>query len=113
SFAHMHAASYATHLIHHQEAELAYIWDDNEQRGKEMAETFSCTFIADLDEFLKTDIEAVVICSENANHKEHVIKSARAKKQILCEKPIATEIDDAKEMIKVCEEEGVALQIAY
>ena len=42
-----------------------------------------------------------------------MIKSAKAKKHILCEKPIATEIEDAEEMIRVCEEEGVILQIAY
>lgn len=109
----MHAHSYATHLVNHQQAELAYIWDENEQRGQEMAANFNCSFIANLDEFLSTDIDAVVICSENANHKEHVVKSARAKKHILCEKPIATEIEDAKEMIRVCEEEGVVLQVAY
>ena len=80
---------------------------------KKWQTNFNCTFIANLDEFLNTDIDAVVICSENANHKEHVIKSAKAKKHILCEKPIATEIEDAEEMIKACEEEGVILQVAY
>ena len=40
SFAHMHAHSYATHLINHPDAELSYIWDENEQRGKEMADKF-------------------------------------------------------------------------
>ncbi|MBS4220421.1 Gfo/Idh/MocA family oxidoreductase [Bacillus sp. FJAT-49711] len=113
SFAHMHAHSYATHLVNHPDTELAYIWDEDSKRGQEMANHFECEFLSSLDEFLSTDIEAVVICSENANHKEHVVKSARAKKHILCEKPIATEIEDAKEMIRACEEEGVILQIAY
>ncbi|MBS4206021.1 Gfo/Idh/MocA family protein [Lederbergia citrea] len=113
SFAHMHALSYATHIVNNPEVELAYIWDNDEQRGKEMATKFDCQFTSDFDEFLNTDIDAVIICSENANHKEHVIQAARAKKHILCEKPIATEIEDAKEMIKVCEEEGVILQVAY
>src|SRR5690625_6265295 len=37
----------------------------------------------------------------------------RSKKHILCEKPIATNVADAKDMIQVCEDEGVKLQIAY
>lgn len=113
SFAHMHALSYATQLTNRSDVELAYIWDEDETRGQEMATKFNCQFIAKLDRFLETDIEAVVICSENSNHKTHVIQSAKAKKHILCEKPIATEVADAEAMIKVCEEAGVILQIAY
>lgn len=113
SFAHMHAMSYATHIVNSCDAELSYIWDHDEKRGQEMAKQFNCSYIKSLDEFLSTSIEAVVICSENANHKEHVIKAARAKKHILCEKPIATSIEDAKEMINICKAEGVILNIAY
>ena len=113
SFAHMHALSYAGKLRDHAEVELSYIWDENEARGQAMADEFNCKYIADLDEFLTSDINAVVICSENVNHKEHVIKAAKAKKHILCEKPLATEVKDAEAMIQACEEAGVILQVAY
>ncbi|MCJ7840767.1 Gfo/Idh/MocA family oxidoreductase [Lederbergia sp. NSJ-179] len=113
SFAHMHAVSYATYITQHPDAELTCIWDADEGRGREMAEKFSCKYFSSLDEFLHTDIEAVVVCSENANHKEHVVKAAEAKKHVLCEKPIATEVEDAKAMIQACEEAGVFLEIAY
>ncbi|MDC3418035.1 Gfo/Idh/MocA family protein [Aquibacillus salsiterrae] len=115
SFAHMHAQSYAKHLLNlnHPDVSLSAIWDEDQQRGEAMATQYQSDYYQDLDAFLQTDIEAVVICSENANHKLHVTKAARAKKHILCEKPIATEIDDAKEMIAVCREEDVTLQVAY
>lgn len=113
SFAHMHALSYAGKLRDHAEVELSYIWDENEARGQAMADEFNCKYIANLDEFLTSDINAVVICSENVNHKEHVIKAAKSKKHILCEKPLATEVKDAEAMIQACEEAGVILQIAY
>lgn len=113
SFAHMHAFSYAQFLVKHPGAELAGIWDADETRGNNAAEQFDTVFYSNLNELLQTDIEAVIICSENANHKEHVFKAANYKKQILCEKPIATEVEDAQAMIKKCEEKGVILQIAY
>ncbi|MFD1848613.1 Gfo/Idh/MocA family protein [Oceanobacillus bengalensis] len=113
SFAHMHALSYATYLLQHPEAELVGIWDAEKKRGKEMAQKFDTNFYLDLDEFLQTDVEAVIVCSENVNHKEHVIKAARYRKHILCEKPIATEVEDAKAMIEACEKSEVILQVAY
>ncbi|MFC0470399.1 Gfo/Idh/MocA family protein [Halalkalibacter kiskunsagensis] len=113
SFAHMHALSYARCLLKHPQAELVSIWDNNQDRGNKMAREFTCDYYDDLDLFLKSNVEAVIVCSENANHKEHVLSAARAKKHILCEKPIATEINDAKEMIQTCEQEGIMFQIAF
>ncbi|HEU5140164.1 MAG TPA: Gfo/Idh/MocA family oxidoreductase [Bacillales bacterium] len=113
SFAHMHAFAYVNYLDSHPEAEIAAIWDENSDRGKEMAGKYHCAFYPDLHEMLESDIEAVVVCSENAKHKDHVVAAARAKKHILCEKPIATEVADAREMIDCCEKEGVIFQIAY
>lgn len=113
SFAHMHAVSYAQYLVQHPEVEMVGVWDADEQRGSEMAKRFKAKFYCDLDALLKTDIEAVFICSENVNHKAHVMKAASYKKQILCEKPIATEVKDAKAMIETCAEQGVILQVAY
>ncbi|KKI89033.1 dehydrogenase [Bacillus sp. SA1-12] len=113
SFAHMHALNYAHHLMDHPEVELTAIWDQDVTRGSKMAEQFQCDYYVDLAGFLQLDIQAVIICSENAHHREHVFAAARAKKHILCEKPIATEIEDAKAMIDVCKAEGVILQVAY
>jgi UDP-N-acetylglucosamine 3-dehydrogenase len=113
SFAHMHAFSYATHIVNHPNTELIAIWDESVNRGSEMANKFGCDYFSDMNDFLGTDIEAVIVCSENAKHKEHVIAAAKAKKHILCEKPIATTLEDAKEMIKTCEKEDVILEVAY
>lgn len=113
SFAHMHAYSYASGLKKLPNVELVGIFDDDVERGKKVAEQYETIHYADQAEFLAQEMDAVVICSENNRHKEMVFNAAKAKKNILCEKPIATNVADAKEMIQVCEEEGVTLQIAY
>ena len=74
---------------------------------------FGAEYFGDLANFLAQPLDAVIVCSENARHREHVIAAARAGKHILCEKPIATEVRDAEEMIRVCREEGVLFQIAF
>lgn len=113
SFAHMHAHSYANSLQNLPNVELVGIFDDEVERGKEVAATYGTKHYADQAEFLAQEMDAVIICSENNRHKEMVLNAAKAKKHILCEKPIATNIEDAKEMIQVCEDEEVTLQIAY
>ncbi|QGH36625.1 gfo/Idh/MocA family oxidoreductase [Gracilibacillus salitolerans] len=113
SFAHMHGFSYANALTKSKNASLESIWDNDKQRGTDIANTFKTSFYTDLDEMLQTDLDAVIVCSENANHKEHVVKAAHYKKHILCEKPIATEINDAMEMIEACNQNNVILQIAF
>ncbi|OHR70665.1 dehydrogenase [Bacillus sp. HMSC76G11] len=113
SFAHMHAVSYAEHLTKHADVELTAIWDEDIERGSMMAERFNCEYYSNLTSFLQTDLAAVVVCSENANHKKHVIEAAKAKKHVLCEKPISTDVMDAQEMIDICKDHGVILQVAF
>lgn len=113
SFAHMHAYSYAEGLKNIPNVELVGIYDDNVERGQEVAVNYNTIHYSDQADFLAQEMDAVIICSENNQHKEMVLNAAKAKKHILCEKPIATNLDDATEMIQVCEDNNVTLQIAY
>ena len=58
-------------------------------------------------------MEAVYIPLPNSLHCEWVKKAAKAKKHILCEKPLALNEEQAKAMFDVCEEEGVLLMEAF
>ena len=113
SFAHHHAYSYADSLKKLPYVELTGIYDPEKSRGEAAAKTYQTNYFDNLAELLKTDIDAVIICSENSKHKEEVLLAAKAKKHILCEKPIATNVADGKEMIAACQKAGVILQIAF
>lgn len=113
SFAHSHAYSYASAIQNQENVELVGIFDEDTSRGKTAAEQFHTTFYRSYSSLLETDIDAVIITSENVKHVEHVKAAANAKKHILCEKPIATNVKDAKEMIDCCNENDVIFQIAF
>lgn len=113
SMAHMHAHSYIKALKAIPDVELTGIFDDNQQRGATAAKTYETDHFIDQVAFLQTDMDAVIICSENCRHKEMVIQAAKANKHILCEKPMATNVDDALEMINTCNRHQVILQIAF
>lgn len=109
----MHAYSYAEALLQTDGVELVAIADEDPQRGQEAAAKFGVEFVGDYPQMLATDVDAIVVCNENAKHAEVVIAAAKAKKHILCEKPIATTLADARAMIEACREHDVLLQIAF
>ena len=112
SFAHMHAQSYAG-ALQKLGVGVAGVYDDDAARGQEMAEHFGTHFFADLEALLAENLDGVIVCSENARHREHVEAAAQKVPHILCEKPISTNAEDARAMISACERAGSKLQIAF
>jgi predicted dehydrogenase len=58
-------------------------------------------------------IDAVYVALPNSMHAEYTIRSARAGKHVLCEKPMATSVADSKAMIQACRDANKKLMIAY
>ncbi|GCE49432.1 putative dehydrogenase [Thermosporothrix hazakensis] len=69
---------------------------------------------ADYQELLDDPaIDAVYIPLPNSLHAEWAIKAAEAGKHVLCEKPLAVTVEEAKEMIEAAEEHNVLLMEAF
>jgi len=58
-------------------------------------------------------IDAVYVALPNSMHAEYTVRSARAGKHVLCEKPMSTTVSEAEAMIAACKEARVQLMIAY
>lgn len=59
------------------------------------------------------DIDAVYVITPNGLHKDHVIRAARAGKHVVCEKPMAVNPAEGREMIDACKKAGVKLLVGY
>jgi predicted dehydrogenase len=67
----------------------------------------------DYKELMKRpDIDLVAVCVPNFLHYEVALAAARAGKHVICEKPLATNIEHAKEVISECRKYGVKLMYA-
>ena len=59
------------------------------------------------------DIDAVYIATPNALHRKWAIDALRSGKHVLCEKPLASNAAEAREMVAVAEETGLILMEAF
>jgi len=60
-----------------------------------------------------SDIDAVVVGLPNYLHAPVSIQMLAAGKHVLCEKPMATTVADAEEMVRVASKAGVSLMVAH
>lgn len=61
----------------------------------------------------RPDIDAIDICTPNDTHAEIAIAAAAAGKMILCEKPLARSLEEAKAMVDAVEKAGVANTVYF
>lgn len=59
------------------------------------------------------DIDVVYVVLPNSMHAEFTIRAAKAGKHVICEKPMATSVEDAQRMIEACQANNVLLGIGY
>jgi predicted dehydrogenase len=59
------------------------------------------------------DIDIVYVVLPNSMHAEYTIRTARAGKHVICEKPMAVTVDECKAMIRACRDADCSLSIGY
>lgn len=69
--------------------------------------------IADSLENIKSDFDAVIICTPNSYHHTNAIAAAELGKHVLTEKPLDITIEAMDTMINKCREKNVKLGVAY
>jgi predicted dehydrogenase len=72
-----------------------------------------CSYDDARDLFSSGKLDAVYIALPNTLHAAWTIRAAEAGLHVLCEKPLATSVQDCERMIEACERNGVHLMTAY
>ncbi len=98
-----HALAYR---VHPDLARLIAVADIDRRRAQAAAQRFGLEDSGDDYQALlaRDDIDAVSICTPAGTHARIVIDAIRAGKHVLCEKPLATTLADADEIIAVAEQ---------
>lgn len=97
------------------EARLIAVADVAAARAHQVAEELEIEHsFPSLEEMAQQkDIDAILIATPDKFHAQAIRYAARAGKDILCEKPIATTLDDAEAALREVERAKVRLQIGF
>ena len=78
------------------------------------AELGGCRYETDYKKILEDDsIDAVVIATPTKYHCEITLAAAKAGKHVLCEKPMAMNVEECEQMERAVKEYGIKLQMAF
>lgn len=113
SFAHHHAEAYIQNLKQLPGVEVMGIADQDHQRASHYATIFNVPLYRSYEDLMKARPDGVIVTSENSNHRELVEAAASYKIHVLCEKPLATTLEDGKAMLDVCQKAGIILMTAF
>ena len=98
-------------------SELVALVTDDEKKAKELAKKYGVERTTDYngyDELLRSGaIDAVYIGLPNNLHRDYTVRAAGAGIHVLCEKPMADNVDECQDMIRAVEEHNIKLMIAY
>jgi predicted dehydrogenase len=115
SFAHHHGEAYLSNLRQMPEGdvELVGVADDDPLRGQTVAAQNRALYFHTFEELLEARPDGVIICTENSRHRPLVEMAASRGIHVLCEKPIATTLEDARAIVEACDKAGVLLMTAF
>ncbi|MFD2371458.1 Gfo/Idh/MocA family protein [Brevibacillus sp. GCM10020057] len=105
-----HAPEYAQN----PHAEIAFVYDPNPERAKRLAERFGGRVAASWEEVVAhPEVDAISDCSTNEMHHIITTRALQEGKHVLCEKPMATTLQGAREILAAAEKSGKVLMIDH
>lgn len=113
SFAHHHAEAYIQNLHDLSGVELAGVADEDVERGRHFADQYAARYYPSYVDLVDAKPDGVIICTENGKHRPLVEMASARGVNILCEKPLATTLEDARAMLDACQRAGVLLMTAF
>ena len=87
---------------------LATVYARNAERARAFAANYGAQ-ACDTPEkaILAPDVRAVYVCTTNPSHKAYCLLALRLGKPVLCEKPVALDLPEAREVVETARKQGV------
>lgn len=107
---HRHAPEYHAN----PNVEIVAFCDPAPGRAERLAMQYGGISFTNYEDLLAhADVDAVSVCTANSTHADVTMKALRAGKHVLCEKPMATQLADARQMVRAAERAGRLLMVGH
>jgi predicted dehydrogenase len=93
--------------------EIAALFDSDMNKLEELSNKHNLrAYDSSIEMFEKANLDFVYIGTPDFAHTKYVLEAAKYGVDILVEKPMATDLEDAKKMVKAVRESGVKFQVS-
>ena len=95
-------------------SELSGVWGRSPQRTQDFAARHGIASAFDsLEDLVRSDVDAVYVCTPPESHLEYSLAALNAGKHLLVEKPMASSVEDCSLIIEAAQANQVTLGVAY
>jgi myo-inositol 2-dehydrogenase / D-chiro-inositol 1-dehydrogenase len=105
----MHAAT----LVSLPAVDALLICDVDRDQARVVAEKVGAATTDTVEDLLAVGVDAVVITAPTFTHAELIRRAAAARRPIFCEKPVAADVADTREVLAAVQDVGVPLQVGF
>lgn len=96
-----------------EKVRLVAVMDSREEAAKSSAEVAGCPYFTDVESLLEgPELDGAIICTPPKSHSAIACALMEKKINVLCEKPFATTLNDALEMVQTAEETDTVIMMA-
>jgi UDP-N-acetylglucosamine 3-dehydrogenase len=116
SYAHLHAPRYAASIAAHPQARLTGVagLGVNSEVAQAEANRYTVPYFEHYEDMLShSDLRAVYVGTEPTRHREVVARASARGLHVLCDKPIATTLEDADAIVALARESGIKLMVPF
>ena len=104
-------------FVHSKKAKLVAVVSGDKNKAKKYAQDFNASQSYSYDEFSRClenpGVDAVYIATPPGEHEKYAVAAAKAGKHVLCEKPLAATVQQARNMVATCRRNKVLFMTAY
>ena len=104
-------------FAHSKKAKLVAVVSGDKAKADKYAQQFGASQAYTYNEFSQClenpQVQAVYIATPQGEHERYAVAAAKAGKHVLCEKPLAATVQQARNMVNTCRRHKVLLMTAY
>ncbi|MFW6257308.1 MAG: Gfo/Idh/MocA family protein, partial [Prolixibacteraceae bacterium] len=94
--------------------EVVAVSESSEELAKEKAQQLGMEkYHGNFEDLLKQEIDCVHICTPNNLHYKMSKAALLAGKHVVCEKPLATTVNEGKELVELAKEKGLVHAVHF
>ena len=103
---------HASVLARDERVQLAAAYDTKGERAQALARSTGAEVLTSAEELIEK-CDAVYITTPNTKHTELAVAAAAAQKHVFCEKPLATNLSDAKQVLEAASQSRAVFQVGH